>query len=68
MVILVMELHLIKNQALPSGGFGQNALIFEVDMSSSTHIDNKKKDMLVLGKGPILVIRTYFNCRKNVFD
>ena len=36
----------------PGGGFGQNVLIFEVDMSSSAHIDNKKKDILVLGKGP----------------
>ena len=36
----------------PSGGFGQNILIFGVDMSSSSHIDNKKKDILVLGKGP----------------
>ena len=36
----------------PGGGFGQNVLIFGVDMSSSTHIDNKKKDILVLGKGP----------------
>ena len=35
----------------PVGGFGQNVLIFEVDMSSSAHIDNKKKDILVLGKG-----------------
>ena len=26
-----------------SGGCGQNILIFEVDMSSSAHIDNKKK-------------------------
>ena len=25
------------------GGFGQNVLIFGADMSSSTHIDNKKK-------------------------
>ena len=36
----------------PSGGFGQNVLIFGADMSSSTHIDNKKKDILVLGRGP----------------
>ena len=36
----------------PGGGFGQNVLIFGVDMSSSAHIDNKKKDILVLGKGP----------------
>ena len=27
----------------PSGGFGQNVFIFGVDMSSSAHIDNKKK-------------------------
>ena len=38
--------------SFPSGGFGQNILIFGVDMSSSSHIDNKKKDILVLGKGP----------------
>ena len=33
------------------GGFGQNVLIFGVDMSSSAHIDNKKKDILVFQKG-----------------
>ena len=38
--------------SFPSGGFGQNVLIFGVDMSFSAHIDNKKKDILVLGKGP----------------
>ena len=35
----------------PGVGFGQNVLIFGVDMSFSTHIDNKKKDILVLRKG-----------------
>ena len=34
------------------GGFGQNVLIFGADRSSSAHIDNKEKDILVLGKGP----------------
>ena len=29
--------------SFPGGGFGQNVLIFGVDMSSSAHIDNKKK-------------------------
>ena len=29
--------------SFPSGGFGHNVLIFGVDMSGSTHIDNKKK-------------------------
>ena len=33
-------------------GFGQNVLIFGADTSSSVHIDNKKKDILVLGIGP----------------
>ena len=27
----------------PSGEFGQNVIIFEVDMSSSVHVDNNKK-------------------------
>ena len=34
------------------GGFGQNVLIFGVDMSCFSHIDNKKKDILVIGKEP----------------
>ena len=33
-------------------GFGQNLLLFAADMGSSSHIGNKKKDILVLGKGP----------------
>ena len=38
--------------SFPGGVFGQNVLIFEVDMSSSAYIDNKKKDTLVPGKRP----------------
>ena len=38
--------------SFPGDGFGQNVLIFVVDMSSSAHIDSKKKYILVLGKGP----------------
>ena len=38
--------------SFPGGEFGQNLLISGVDMSSSADIDNKKKDILVLGKGP----------------
>ena len=37
--------------SFPSGGFGQNVLIFDADMSTSIHIDNKKKDILVHGRG-----------------
>ena len=38
--------------SFPSGAFGQNVLTFGGDMSTSIHIDNKKKDILVLGRGP----------------
>ena len=31
---------------------GKNAIIFGVDMSLSSKIDNRKKDILILGKGP----------------
>ena len=41
-----------SNFSFPGGGIGQNILIFGVDMSSSPHIDNKGKAILVLGKGP----------------
>ena len=34
------------------GAYGQNVLIFGVDTSFSAHVDNKKKDILVLGLGP----------------
>ena len=37
--------------SFPRVRFGENVLIFGVDMSSSAHIDNKKKDIQVLGKG-----------------
>ena len=30
---------------------GKNIIIFGVNMSSSVHIDNKKKDILILGIG-----------------
>ena len=31
---------------------GKNVIIFEADMSSTVHIDNKNKDSLILCKGP----------------
>ena len=31
---------------------GKNAIIFGLDKSLSVHIDNKKKDILILGEGP----------------
>ena len=32
--------------------FGRNCIIFRVGMSSSVHVYNKKKDILILGEGP----------------
>ena len=53
--------------SFPGTGFGQNVLIFGVDMSSSSHIDNKKKGHISSWKRTSTRIRTYTNCRKNVF-
>ena len=36
----------------PGIGLGRNLIIFGVDMRSSTKIDNRKKDILILGEGP----------------
>ena len=36
--------------SFPSGGFGPNVLIFGVDLSSSAHIDNKRKTYQFLEK------------------
>ena len=32
--------------------FDRNVIIFGVNMSSSAHVDNKGKNILILGKGP----------------
>ena len=31
---------------------GKNVIIFGADMSSSVHIDNRNKDILILSEGP----------------
>ena len=41
-----------KTFSFPTGGFGKCSIIFGVVMSSSAHVDNKKKDILILGEGP----------------
>ena len=38
--------------SFPGTGLGRNVIIFGVDISSSTKIDIRKKDILILGKGP----------------
>ena len=50
-----------------SGGFGQKVLIFGADMSTSIHIDNKKRH-ISSWKRTNARIRIYFNCRENVFN
>ena len=44
----------IGNFLLSDGSeFGKNVIIFiGANMSSSGHVDNRKKDILILGKGP----------------
>ena len=49
-----MVLHLIEKGFFSLGNeICRNVIIFGVDMRSSLHIDNKKKDLLILGKGHI---------------
>ena len=47
------------------GGCGQNGLIFGVDMSFTSHIDNRKRHISSRNRSNTR-IRTCFNCRKNV--
>ena len=46
------------------GGFGQNVLIFGADMSTSICIDNKGKDILVLGRGPTQGIESTLSAKE----
>ena len=39
------------NFSFSGSGFGQNVIIFGTDMSSSIHVDNKGKDILILSSG-----------------
>ena len=41
----------------PSGGTGENVIIFTVDMGLSTKIDDKGKEILILGKNPTQGLR-----------
>ena len=54
--------------SFPGGGFGQNVLIFGADMSSSVHVNNKKKDILILGKGPTQGLEYTLTAEKNIFE
>ena len=54
--------------SLQVGGIGQNVIIFGVDMSSSVHVDNKKKDILIIGKGPRQRLEYALTAKTNVFN
>ena len=50
--------------SFPGTEFGQNVLIFGADMRFFLHIDNKKKDILVLGRGPTQVLEHTLTAEK----
>ena len=45
-----------KGEFLKGNGPGRNCIFFEVDMSYFVHVDNKKKDSLVLGEEPTQIL------------
>ena len=45
--------------SFPGMGFGENAIIFDVDMNSSVHIDNKGKDILILVEHSLTADKMY---------
>ena len=47
-----MVLNLYSKFSWPDGSGGKKVIIFGADMNLSVHVDNKKKDILVLGEGP----------------
>ena len=51
-----------------SSAFCRNVIIFGADMSSFVHVDNKKKDILILGKVPAQELDDTTLSAKKVFD
>ena len=47
-----IEFHSRSEVLFRDGSFGKNIIIFRADISSSVRIDNKNKDILILGEGP----------------
>ena len=52
MLIYALEFYRKGSYSHHSGWNGRNIIILGVDKCSLTKIDNKYKDMLILGKGP----------------
>ena len=49
-VVMVLDLIHVHNIYFQTVSGGKNVIILGADMSSSVHIDNKKKNILVLGE------------------
>ena len=49
---MVLDLSEKETFLYPDSGFGQNVIIFGTDMSSSVHVNNKGKEILIIGFGP----------------
>ena len=54
--------------SFPGTELGKNIIAFGGDMSSSTKIDDKKKDVLILDKGPTKGLEHTLSAEKNVFN
>ena len=52
--------------SFPGCGFGSNVIIFGVDTSYSINADIKKKDILILGKGPRLTAEKMYSINSMV--
>ena len=48
------------------GSLGKNVIIFGGDMNSPVHIDNKNKDILVLGEEPIQGLKSGSHLPKKI--
>ena len=64
MGILDMVLDLIETSFSVGNEIDKNIIIFGVDMSSSTKIDNRKKDILILGRGPMQGLENTLSAEK----
>ena len=57
-----------RSFSFPGIGFGQNVIIFGVDVSSSVHNDNKEKDILILGKDPTQGLGEYSLAAEKIYS
>ena len=51
-ILIQINVHIVVMVLDSIRSVNENVVMFEVDMNSSAHIDNKKKYVLILGKSP----------------